>query len=332
MPHAWVIHGYQGYQGLSLEEVPDQTPGPGEIRLRVEAFALNWGDMDLMHDRYSFSFSAFPACIGMEAAGIVDAIGPGVTGIEPGMRMCTLPHFYDRRGASSEQLVIDHRYVTPAPAGLSAVESASVWMMYMTAYFPLVEILRVLPGTTVLVTAGTGTAGTAALEIGRHFGARMIATTRFDHNRHFLESAGADHVFVPDSGDLAEFLRTVTEGRGIDAAFDPVGAGMIGQYAPALAKDARIFFYGTLDAEFPTLPIVDMFQANAVFHPYSLFNYVENPESQARGKAFVYDALRRGLVAPRIDRVYPMEGYREAWDYVSAPRGTHGKVVVETGA
>ena len=332
MPRAWMIHGYDGYQGLSLEEVPDEVPGPGEIRLRVEAFALNWGDMDLMHDRYSFSFSAFPACIGMEAAGIVDAIGPGVTGIELGTRMCTLPHFYDRRGASTEQLIIDHRYVTPAPAGLSAVESASVWMMYMTAYFPLVEIVRVSQHRSVLVTAGTGTAGMAALQIGRHFGARMIATTRFEHNRCFLESVGADHVFVQGSCDLAEFLMSVTDGRGIDAAFDPVGAGMIGKYSPALAKDARIFFYGTLDAKFPTLPIVDMFQANAVFHPYSLFNYVENLDTQARGKAFVYDALKRGLVSPRIDRVHPMESYREAWNYVSAPRETHGKVVIETGA
>lgn len=331
MPRAWVIHSYDGYQGLSLEEVPDQTPGPGEVRLRVEAFALNWGDMDLMHNRYSFCFSGFPARIGMEAAGIVDAVGPGVEGIEEGMRMCTLPHFYDRRGASADQLVIDKRYVTPAPEGLSAVESASVWMMYMTSYFPMVEIARVLPGKSVLVTAGTGTAGTAALEIGRHFGARMITTTRFERNRAYLEAAGAEHVFVDGAGDLAAFIREVTDGKGIDAAFDPVGAGMIGRYASALARDARIFFYGTLDAAFPSLPIVEMFQANATFHPYSLFNYVETPAMQARGTAFVYDALKRGIVAPRIDRVYPMKAYRDAWDYVAAPRDSHGKVVVETG-
>ncbi|MCC5974210.1 MAG: zinc-binding dehydrogenase [Rubellimicrobium sp.] len=331
MPHAWVIHGYDGYAGLSLEEVPEVKPGPGEVRLRVEAFALNWGDMDLMHDRYSFSFTGFPARIGMEAAGIVDAVGPGVEGIETGTRMCTLPYFYDRQGASTEQLVIDQRYVTPAPEGLSAVESASVWMMYMTSYFPLVEISRVLPGKSVLVTAGTSTAGTAALEIGRHFGGRMIATTRFERNRAYLEEAGADHVFVDGSDDLAAFIREVTEGKGIDAAFDPVGAGMIGRYAPALARNARIFFYGTLDADFPSLPIVDMFQANATFQPYSLFNYVEDPVMQARGTAFVYNALKRGIVAPRIDRVYPMEAYREAWDYMAGPRESHGKVVVETG-
>ena len=331
MPRAWVIHEYSGYHGLSLVELEEETPGPGDIRLRVEAFALNWGDMNLMRDRYSFSFSGFPARVGIEAAGIVDAVGPDVSGIEPGMRMCTLPYFYDRRGVSSESVIIDHRYATPAPEGLSAVESASIWMQYMTAYFPIVELARAAPGKAILASAGTGTAGTAALQIGRHFGATMITTTRFDYNRQFLEEAGADHVFIEGSGNLAELIREVTDGRGINAAFDAVGGGMIHQYSPAMARDARIFFYGTLDGQFPELPIVDMFQSNAVFHPYSLCNYVEDLAMQAKGTAFVYDALRRGLIAPRIDRVIQMEEYRDAWDYIRAPRSNHGKVVVETG-
>ena len=330
MPRAWVIHDYSGYQGLSLEEFDQESPGSGEIRLRVEAFALNWGDMDLMHDRYSFSFHHFPARIGMEAAGIVDAIGPDVTGIEMGERYCTLPYFYYNRGASAESVIIDARYVTRAPEGLTAVESSSIWMQYMTAYFPVVELSDAGTGKNILVTGATGTAGTAALEIGRMRGATMIATTRFDYNREFLEQAGASHVFVVGSGNLADKLRDVTGGRGIDAAFDPVGAGMINQYSPALARDARIYFYGTLDEHLPELPIVDMYQANALFHPYSLFNYVEDPAMCAKGKSFVYDTLMSGGIAPRIDRVYPMEGYREAWDYVRAPRRTHGKVVVET--
>ena len=73
MHKAWVMNDYSGFEGLRLEQFPDQEPGPGEVRLRIEAFALNWGDMDLMEDRYSYSFSSFPARIGMEAAGIVDA-------------------------------------------------------------------------------------------------------------------------------------------------------------------------------------------------------------------------------------------------------------------
>jgi NADPH2:quinone reductase len=126
-------------------------------------------------------------------------------------------------------------------------------------------------------------------------------------------------------------LRELTDGRGVDVVFDCVGAGMIDRYSPALARDARIYFYGFLDGSFPALPLVDMFKANAVFHPYSLLNYVEDPVLCPRGKEFVYEALAAGDIAPRIDRVYPMEGYRGAWDYLKAPRETHGKVVVETG-
>ena len=165
-PRAWVIHDYSGYQGLSLEKFDEETPGPGETRMRIEAFAFNWGDMDLMRDRYSFGFPEFPARIGMEAAGIVDAIGPDVTGIETGDRYCTLPYFYYNRGASSESLIINARYVTKAPEGFSAVESASIWMQYMTAYFPIVELSDAGPGKNTLVTAATGTAGTAVLETG----------------------------------------------------------------------------------------------------------------------------------------------------------------------
>ncbi|MFK7885954.1 MAG: zinc-dependent alcohol dehydrogenase family protein [Gammaproteobacteria bacterium] len=332
MPKAWVIHEYSGYQGLVLEAFPVQEPGPGEVRLKVEAFALNWGDMDLMHDRYSFSFPEFPAKIGMEAAGIVEAVGPGVEGIEIGTRYSTLPHFYYNGGASAESLVINARYLTPSPTQLSAVESASIWMQYMTAYFPIAELSAAQAGDYFLIPAGTSTAGTAALEIGSHLGATMITTSRFDYNEAYLRDAGADHIFVQGQGNLAEYLMEVTDGKGIKAAFDPIGAGMIQQYGPALARDATIYFYGLLDAKFPeALPLVDMFQSNATFRAYSLFNYVNEPAARDRGITFVNEALQKGWVKPRIDRVYPMQDYIKAWDYLRQPRQHHGKVVIETG-
>lgn len=332
MPRAWRIHDYSGYQGLKLEEEPFEEPGAGEIRLRVEAFALNWGDMDLMKDNYSFSFPRLPARVGIEAAGIVDAIGPGVEGFTPGERVSTLPYFYDNRGASTESLVIDARYVAKAPPNLSAVESASIWMQYMTAYFPLAEVSRVGPGSHVLVTAATSTAGAASLEIGRILGATMIGTTRFEEKADYLKKMGADHVIVTGGDeDIARRIKEITGGKGVEMVFDPVGAGLIDKYSPALARNARIYFYGTLDTVWPTLPFVDMFQKNAVFHPYSLFNYVEDAAMCAKGKAFVYDMLAQGRIRPSIDRVYPMEKYVEAFDYLSRTRSTHGKVVIETG-
>ena len=268
----------------------------------------------------------------MEAAGIVDEIGEGVTNIQLGSRYCTLPYFYYNKGASADFVNIDARYVTPAPDNLTAVESSSVWMQFMTAYYPIVELCKASPDKNILVTAGTSTAGNAALNIGKMFGANMITTTRFKKNYDYLINSGASHVIVPDEKkDLGKILKDITDGRGIDAAFDCVGQGLIDKYSPALARDATIYFYGTLDGLFPQLPIVDMFQSNATFHPYSLFNYVEENNLKTKGTTFVYNALKQGKLSPNVDRVYPMEEYRTAWEYLRQPRDKHGKIIIETG-
>ena len=284
-----------------------------------------------MNDRYSFSFSAFPARIGMEAAGVVEAVGEKVEGIQVGERYCTLPYFYDRRGASADTLLIDQAYVTRAPEGLTAVESASIWMQFMTAYFPIVELAKAAPGRNILVPAGTSTAGNAALQIGREHGATMIATTRSPANRQYLLDSGADHVFVDDGGDIESYLMDVTEGVGVHAAFDPVGADFMDRYANAMAKGGILFLYGALTGRYAVPPFLPMIQRNLWFHTYSLFNYVENREANERGKAYVYKAIAEGRLKPRIDRVFPMEGYIDAWRYMKGARSNYGKVVVETG-
>lgn len=331
MAREWIINDYLGYKGLILQDCNKQKAGPGEIRLRIEAFAINWGDLGLMKNQYSFSFDNFPARIGIEAAGIVDEIGENVEGIEIGSRYCTLPYFYYNKGASADFVTIDARYVTPAPKNFSAVESTSIWMQFLTAYYPIVELCNAKPGKYFLVTAATGTAGNAALNIGSMCGANMIATTRFEENREYLLNSGASEVIVTDNKKLATTLMQMTNNNGINAAFDPVGASLISQYSPALARDATIFCYGALDGAFPQMPIVDMFKANATYHPYSVFNYVEDPVMLKKGINFIYDALENKKLLPNIDCVYPMEGYRDACEYMSKPRTKHGKVVIETG-
>lgn len=198
----------------------------------------------------------------------------------------------------------------------------------MTSYFPVIELAKAAP----VIPAGTSTAGTAALQIGRAAGATMIATTRSAQNATFLKDQGASHVFVDTGSDLAAFLRQVTDGAGIHATFDPVGGDFPMRYGPALAKRAKVMIYGTLTEVFPQVPFVDMWQANAWLHMYSLFNYVEDLEAQKRGTGYVYASLANRTLTPLIDKVYPMEGYIDAWRYLEQPRETHGKVVIETGA
>lgn len=324
----WVVTEYAGVSGLELRDYAPEVAGPGEVRLRVEAFALNWGDMDLMQGRYSFNFSRLPARVGCEAVGIVDQIGAGVADIELGKRYCTLPYFYDMKGASGDTLIIESRYLTKAPEGLSAVEAGSIWMQYMTAYFPIAELAKAAPGVNILVTAATSTAGYSALEIGRIKGATMIGTSRFDYNREYLMNGGASHVYIGEGEALPEALREFTDGAGVHAVFDSIGAGMISQYSKCLAKDAQIFTYGTLDRKLPELPMMDLYQANATFKPYSLFHYVEDAQWKKKGLDFVYGALASGRIRPNVDRVFPMTEFREAWEYLRAPRKKHGKVMI----
>ncbi len=324
----WVVTRYSGLSGLELREYTPNSPGPGEVRLKVEAFALNWGDMDLMQGRYSFNFSRLPARVGCEAVGIVDQVGDGVADIQPGERYCTLPYFYDMKGASGDTVVIDRRYLTKAPDGMDPVEAGSIWMQFMTAYFPIVELAKAGPGVNILVTAATSTAGYSALQIGKLMGANMIATSRFEHNRDYLLEGGASHVHVGGGEGLPEAVTALTNGRGVDAVFDSVGAGMISQYSRVLAKNSQIFFYGTLDEKLPELPMMHLYQANAIFKPYSLFNYIEDAAAKERGLNFVYGALATGRLRPNVDKIFPMEDFRKAWEYLRAPRKSHGKVMI----
>ena len=135
---------------------------------------------------------------------------------------------------------------------------------------------------------------------------------------------------VGDERGLADALQEFTGGVGVHAVFDSVGAGMIGEYSKSLAKDAQIFTYGTLDEHLPKLPMMELYQANATFKPYSLFNYVENAEMKEKGLEYVYSALKSGDIGPNIDKVYPMEKYQDAWRYLREPRKNHGKVMITT--
>ncbi len=332
MAREWVFDEYRGFEALKLRECEKEEPGPTDVRLNVEAFALNWGDADLMKDFYSFSFSSLPARVGIEASGIVEAVGSEVDGIEIGARYGTLPHFYDMRGASADTLLIDSKYIAKAPEGLSPIEAATVWMQFLTAYYPIVELGEAAPGVNILVPAGTSTAGAAGIEIAKLKGATVISTTRSEANRAYLHELGADHVYVDDGGDLNIFLDQVTDGTGVHASFDPIGGNFMERYADAMAKGGKLMLYGGLEGSFSPPPIKSMYQKNLWFHAYSLFNYVEDLACQKRGVEFVSNALENGKLKPKIDKVFPMEKYIEAWQYLRSPRTSHGKVVIDTFA
>ena len=332
MTREWVIDSYSGFEGLRIQACEPQEPGPTDVRIRVEAFALNWGDADLMNNQYSFSFPEFPARTGIEAAGVIDAVGADVEGLEVGARCGTLPYFYYNRGASADTMLIDHRYVAPTPDGLSAPESASIWMQYLTAYYPVMEFVEAGPGVNIFVSAGTSTAGNAAVSIAAAQGANVIATTRHQRNVAYLTESGADHVFVDDGEtDLAQFILDATDGVGAHLAFDPVGGDYAGRYASAMARGGKVAMYGLLSGAMPDFPIMAMFQNDSWVKCYSVFNYVQDDRERQRGVDFVHSAVASGQLKPKVDKVFGMDGYLEAWHYLrDGKRDTYGKVVIDT--
>ena len=329
----WVINDYSGYKGLTLQECAESQPGDEDVRLRIEAFALNWGDADLMVDNYTFSFAKFPARVGIECSGVVDAIGANVTGIELGDRMGVMPYLYGNRGVSADSVVVEAQYLAKAPDSFSAVENASIWMKYLTAYFPMVELGKVNSQSYVLVTAATGTAGRACVEVAKMCGATVIATSRYERNTQYLKDAGADFVYITNESSpaLKDVLDEITKGKGVNVIFDPVGGDMMSQYSPSLAQDAQIFFYGFLTGKFPDIPFIDLFNKNTIFHPYSVFHYVAKPDMRARAVEFIHRGVQTGQLTAGVDRVFSMEQYIDAWEYMRSDRSSHGKIVVETG-
>jgi len=322
------LHAYDGPSGLSLDDVPLTAPGSGQVRIQVHAFALNWGDMDLMRDEYSFSFEQLPARIGSECVGTVDAVGPGVDSAWIGKRVCTVPHFYGSNGVNGEFAIVPAHFVTDAPVGLSDAEACSIWMQYLTAYFPLVEIGRLGADSSILIIAATGSAGLGALQLARCLGVRSICTTRFDNNRSYLEDAGADFVIATETEDLGLRLQEIS--GGVDLVYDPVGGKIIDAYADALAQDANVVIYGGISGEPTILPELQLTKTNSTVHLYSVMNYMEKTAYRERGIASIRDQLDRGQLKPVVDRTFPLTDFSDAFAYMKNTRQQHGKVIIRT--
>jgi NADPH:quinone reductase-like Zn-dependent oxidoreductase len=232
---------------------------------------------------------------------------------------------------SGEVFVVPSEWAVPYPAQLSNAEACSIWVQYLTAYYPLAELTDPKSGGWVLVTAGASSAGAAALEICRALNIKTIATTRSEDQVEYIYGKGATKVVIP-TDDFAEQIREITGGEGVSTVYDCVGDPLLGQYAHALAKGAQVFLYGRLDATPDLVPLVPMIQAAAVLRPYSVYHHIYDPVQRERGIKFVTDLINSGELHPEVDRVFPLDEFKEAWTYLADARKRRGKVVISVGA
>ena len=328
MPKALRIHSFSGIDGLRLDEVEMPEPSGAEIRIKVDAFALNYGDFGLMQDDYVFSLE-LPSCFGDEATGTVDALGPEATKFELGERVSTVTFLNEGYGVNAEYALVPEDYLARYPANLSPSEGTSIWVQYLTAYYALYVTADIGPEDFVLITAASSSAGIGGTQLAKLAGARVIGTSRTSANRAFIRQTGADHVIATQEENVAERILEVTGGAGARIVYDPVGGPLMAAYADALGQDAIVFLYGDMSGEPTHVPISEAIRRNAVIRPHSVYNFVNRKELRESGVAFVYKALEDGRIKPCIDRTFPLERFREAFAYQLAARNRRGKIIVE---
>ena len=316
-----------GPEVLQYVDEPARTPKPDEVRIKVKAIGINRAESMWRNDQYIEPVK-FPAGLGYEAAGIVDAVGADVTSFAPGDEVNVIPSFsMNQYFTYGEVIVVPEYAVTRHPKSLSFAEAASVWMMFVTAYGALIEDANVTHGDFVVVPAASSSVGLAAIQIANFAGATSIAVTRRAGKRQQLLDAGAAHVIVTDETDLVDEIMRITDGKGARVVFDPVGGPNFAKLISALSFQGVAYLYGALDERVTTLPVLEMIAKMISVKAHNIWLTSGDPTRRKAAVEFVQKGLESGALKPVIDRTFAFDEMVEVHRYLET-NGQFGKIVV----
>lgn len=322
------FHEFGGPEVLRLDEVDPGVPAPGEVLIRVAAFGLN--RVEALFRSGGFGPVRFPARMGYEAAGVIEAIGAGVGRWRPGDRVATLFGLpMERYGTHSELIVYPADMLVAVAPGQSLAEAAASWMQYGTAY-ALIEIGQVAHGDFVVITAASSSVGLAAIQIANDCGAVPIAVTRGRSKAAALRGLGAAEVIVGDEEDVATRIREITGGKGARVAFDAVGGAALAALLEAMAPAGVVIAYGMLGGLAAEVPLPVLMLGNLTLRGFSADLLVRDPGSRARLLDYVAPRLADGALRPVIDARFDIAEIAEAHRRLES-NCQLGKIIVTTG-
>ncbi|SAL34396.1 alcohol dehydrogenase [Caballeronia choica] len=306
-------------------EVPE--PGPTEVRIKVKAIGINRAESMWRTDVYIEPVK-FPAGLGYEAAGIVDAVGKDVSGFAPGDKVNVIPSFsMNQYFTYGEVIVVPDYAVVKHPESLSFAEAASVWMMFVTAYGALIEDAKVTKGDFVIVPAASSSVGLAAIQLANYAGATSIALTRQSGKKAQLLDAGAAHVVVTDETDLVQEIMRITDGKGARVAFDPVGGPTFAKLISALSFQGIAYIYGALSEGVTPLPVLEMIAKVITVKAHNIWLTSGDETRRKAAVEFVLKGLESGALKPVIDRTFAFDEIVDVHRYLET-NGQFGKIVV----
>ena len=308
------FHTTGGPEVLRVEEVPDETPGPNQISIRVDAFGINRAECMLRRGVYAFN-PLFPCKIGTEGAGTVEVIGQEIHGYNIGDPVAIIPFVLadangywkdesSKYGTYGEIATVPAGAVVRVPDNLSSVTSAASWMQYLTAWGGLVHYAGVTPEDTVLVTAASSSAALGGLQLCKDIGARVIAVTRSEKKVDRLLAAGADNVLVSNSQELAPEVLEITNGRGATVIYDPIAGPLASNLISAASPEAKYICYGDLSPAHTDFSASEALTKRINMKFYSLYDVTRRPELLQQAHEYVYHRLENNIFQPIIDTVF----------------------------
>ena len=321
------IHTLGGPEVLQIEDADVGEPGPGEVRIRVEAVGLNRAEAMYRAGRYPTK-PQLPSLIGYEGVGTIEALGAGVEGFAIGERVCVLPMIQQGQyGIWAEQAIVPARILLPAPPGLSPAEAASIWMQYMTA-FALIEVAEIGVGDGVIIRAASSSVGIAAIQLANWAGSVSIACTRSHAKAAALREQGAAHVVATEEEDLVARVMEITGGKGARTAFDPVGGPYVDTLAQALAPRGILFIYGGLSEQPTPYPHWPCAMKGLSMRGWVASEIWNHPHRYKAAQEKILAGLAGGQLKPVIARTFAGLGELRAANEFLESNQQVGKVVV----
>ncbi len=325
--HAWLCENPVGVEALRWAELPTPTPAAGEVLVAIEAASLNFPDLLIVQGRYQMKPTP-PFVPGAEFAGTVAALGEGVTHLQVGQRMACL----SGTGAFATHVVAKAALCVPLPPGFPAVDAAAFLMTYATSWHALLDRAALQPGETVLVLGAAGGVGTAAIQIAKARGARVIAAAGGADKCALCAQLGADATLdysahAPGAG-LREEIQRLTDGKGPDVVYDGVGGAYAEPVFRSIAWRGRYLVVGFAAGDIPQLPLnLPLLKGASVVGVFWGEFARREPAANAAMIGELAAAYGRGEVKPVIDAVLPMQDLPEAFARM-ARRDVRGKLVL----
>ena len=312
-----------GPEKLQLSECPLPSPAAGEVRIRVDAAGVNFPDALIIQKKYQLQ-PPLPFTPGTEVAGTVDAVGEGVGRLKAGDRVVAFVGI----GGFAEYVCAAQAQVAPLPPGVDAAVAAGFTLTYATSQHALVERGQLKAGETLLVLGAGGGVGLAAVELGKLAGARVIAAASSPEKLDAARRAGADELIDYSQADLREAVKAMTDGRGVDVVYDPVG----GQYTAAALRTlgwrGRLLVIGFAAGDIPQIPanLLLLKEVSAVGVYWGEFAK-RDPSGNRRLLAQLSGWLAEGRLRPLVSREYPLAETPRALEDLLARRAV-GKLVI----